>query len=52
MDGYDGAGLGDKVGFTVLSSKDSTLYYSNNWVLDLTAWKTVPQPASGTLEIN
>jgi hypothetical protein len=37
--------MNDKVGFTVLSSKDSKLYYSNNWVLDNTTspstWRTV-----------
>jgi hypothetical protein len=37
---------GDKIGFTVLSSKDGTLYYSNNWVYDANklAWATVVQP--------
>ena len=44
------AGSYDLIGFTVLSSKDSSLYYSNNWVLDATtkSWKTVPQPVSTT----
>jgi hypothetical protein len=37
---------GDKIGFTVLSSKDGTLYYSNNWLYDTSnlAWATVIQP--------
>jgi hypothetical protein len=37
---------GDEIGFTVLSSKDSSLYYSNNWVYDSNklAWATVWQP--------
>ncbi|HYZ92007.1 MAG TPA: MBG domain-containing protein, partial [Actinomycetota bacterium] len=46
MDAHDGGlSSGDKVGFTVLSSKDSSLYYSNNWVYDnaTAGWKTVPQ---------
>jgi hypothetical protein len=35
----------DQVGFTVLSSKTSQLYYSNNWIWDDTtrSWKTVVQ---------
>jgi len=35
----------DKIGFTVLSSKNSALYYSNNWVYDsgTLSWRTVPQ---------
>src|SRR5439155_13010426 len=39
---------GDKIGFTVLSTKDSSLYYSNNWVYDSSklAWATVAQPMS------
>ena len=39
---------GDTIGFTVLSSKDSSLYYSNNWQYDPTtkAWKTVQEPVS------
>jgi hypothetical protein len=41
---------GDKVGFTVLSSKDGNLFYSNNWVYDSAtlAWKTVNQSVSNT----
>jgi protocatechuate 3,4-dioxygenase beta subunit len=37
---------GDSIGFTVLSSKTSELYYSNNWVYDSAkkAWATVKQP--------
>ncbi|MGN6430909.1 MAG: beta strand repeat-containing protein, partial [Gaiellaceae bacterium] len=36
---------GDKIGFTVLSTKNSSLYYSNNWVYDsgALAWKTVTE---------
>jgi hypothetical protein len=39
---------GDKIGFTVISSKDSSLYYSNNWVYDSNklAWATVMQSMS------
>ena len=50
--GCSGTG-GDSIGFTVLSSKDSSLYYSNNWVFDsLTlAWKTVKQPVSGATAV-
>jgi hypothetical protein len=40
----------DTIGFTILSSKDSSLYYSNNWTFDTKtlAWKTVLQPIAGT----
>ena len=40
---------GDKIGFTVLSSKTSSLYYSNNWVYDdpSKSYRTVPQPVTG-----
>ncbi|PYS18933.1 MAG: hypothetical protein DMG17_04440 [Acidobacteria bacterium] len=36
MDAHDGRLTGDpdKLAFTVLSSKDGTLYYSNNWTFD------------------
>ena len=37
----------DKIGFTVLSTKDSTLYYSNDWFFDGTVWKTRLQAATG-----
>jgi len=33
----------DEVGFTVLSSKTSTLAYSNRWVLESSVWKTRTQ---------
>ncbi len=39
-------GTSDGVGFTVLSSKDSTLYYSNNWALSGGAWQTVLETIS------
>jgi hypothetical protein len=63
MDAHDGNGLTatgatiytpDTVGFTVLSSKDSTLFYSNNWVYDSVtkSWRTVQQDvANGTSAI-
>jgi MBG domain-containing protein/Big-like domain-containing protein len=40
---------GDTIGFTVLSGKDSSLYYSNNWVYDtqILGWRTVLQSVSG-----
>jgi hypothetical protein len=40
---------GDTIGFTVLSSKTSALYYSNNWVYNSStkAWQTVPQNVYG-----
>ena len=43
----------DTVGFTILSSKDSSLYYSNNWTYDANtlAWKTVLQPIAGTTPV-
>jgi hypothetical protein len=39
----------DQVGFTVLSSKTSTLYFSNNWVYDSAtkSWRTVLQNVLG-----
>ncbi|MFZ5854973.1 MAG: S8 family serine peptidase [Chloroflexota bacterium] len=42
----------DEVGFTVLSSKTSTLFYSNRWVLDSSVWKTRTQTlVIGTITI-
>jgi hypothetical protein len=43
-----GSSGGDTIGFTVLSSKDSSLYYSNNWVYDtsILGWRTVQQAVS------
>jgi len=50
VDGLDSSS-GDSIGITVLSTKDSTLYYSNNWVLDTSktpnVWKTVPEAITG-----
>src|SRR5436189_1307322 len=48
MDAHDGGTTGDTVAFTVLSSKDSSLYYSNNWTYDATilGYRTVAQPVS------
>ena len=45
MDAHDGGTI-DTIGFTVLSSKDGSLYYSNNWVWDpaTLSFRTVPQP--------
>ena len=40
---YQSGTLTDRVGFTVLSSKTSELYYSNNWVLVGNVWKTQMQ---------
>jgi hypothetical protein len=39
----------DTIGFTVLSSKDGSLYYSNNWVYNSSVggWSTVQEPVSG-----
>jgi hypothetical protein len=50
MDAHDGGTAGDTIGFTVLSSKNSSLYYSNNWVYDSSSksWKTVQQAVSNT----
>src|SRR5205823_7761198 len=47
-DAHDGGTTGDKVGFTVLSSKDGSLYYSNNWTYDAptVSYKTVMQDVS------
>jgi hypothetical protein len=56
VDGYDNGSTGDTIGFTVLSTKDSTLYYSNKWVLDTNkspnVWKTLPQALEGSFTIN
>ena len=50
-----GTNANDTVGFTVLSSKTSQVYYSNDWVYDpiAVAWRTqqdkvTPAGASGT----
>jgi hypothetical protein len=45
MDAHDGGATGDTVSLTVLSSKDGSLYYSNNWVYDTAtlSYKTVLQ---------
>ena len=47
-------GTPDKVGVTVLSSKDSTLFYSNQWLLQSNVWKTVTEAvnAGGFVTIN
>src|SRR5439155_12925686 len=55
MDAHDGGVTGDTIAFTVLSSKDGMLYYSNNWVYDnLTlSWRTMPQAVTGVaVQIN
>jgi hypothetical protein len=44
VDVVEGQGTMALAGFTVLSSKDSTLYYSNQWVRSGTVWATVVQP--------
>jgi hypothetical protein len=48
MDAHDGGASNDTIGFTVLSSKDGSLYYSNNWVYDSPSksWRTVQQGVS------
>jgi hypothetical protein len=50
VDAHDGGSSGDTIGFTVLSSKDSSLYYSNNWVYDLAAkaWRTTQEPVDNS----
>jgi streptogramin lyase len=52
VDAHDAGGTtaGDTVGFTVLSSKSSTLYWSNNWSYDSTAkaWRTMQQSVTAT----
>jgi hypothetical protein len=50
MDSHDGGSSGDTIGFTVLSSKDGSMYYSNNWTYDSPSksWRTVQQPVSNT----
>ena len=44
---------GDSIGFTVLSSKTSALYYSNNWVYSdpTKSWRTVPQDINGSAAV-
>ena len=48
VDARDRGTTGDTIGFTVLSSKDSSLYYSNNWTYDeaTKSWRTVQQPVT------
>jgi hypothetical protein len=38
-----GGPTGDEVGFTVLSSKTSTMRFSNRWILDNNVWQTKTQ---------
>ncbi|MEA2557659.1 MAG: hypothetical protein QOG88_1197, partial [Actinomycetota bacterium] len=40
-----GTAGGDTIGFTVLSTKTSSLYYSSNWTYDssILGWRTVQQ---------
>ena len=46
-------GVPDKVGFTLLSTKDSKLLYSNRWLLVGTTWKTdVETLKTGTVTVN
>ncbi len=48
-----GTGPTSKVGFTVLSSSTSNMFYSNNWVLSNQTWNTVPQLIkSGSITAN
>jgi hypothetical protein len=44
---------GDTIGFTVMSSKDSALYFSNNWAYasDTRSWRTIQRPVSGTCAV-
>jgi hypothetical protein len=44
VDVVEGKGTLAQVGFTVLSSKNSTLYYSNKWVRSGNTWATALQP--------
>ncbi|WP_392544136.1 MBG domain-containing protein [Oryzobacter telluris] len=57
VDAHEGCGTsptcsgsgGDTIGFTVLSSKDSSLYYSNNWAYDSNtkSFRTIQQSVTG-----
>ncbi len=52
MDVTDNSSGSDEVGFTAMSSSNSQLFYSNNWVADATGWKTVTQViSSGKAEV-
>jgi hypothetical protein len=59
VDAHDGCSsgancTGDTIGFTVLSSKDSSLYYSNSWQLDSTgtkSWRTFQQAVAGPMGV-
>jgi hypothetical protein len=50
IDAHDGGASADTIGFTVLSTKDGSLYYSNNWVYDSAsaAWRTLQQGVSNS----
>ena len=55
MDAHDGGASGDTIGFTVLSSKDSTLYYSNDWFFNPlnSTWSTRSQSLlTGGTQVN
>jgi hypothetical protein len=44
---------GALVGFTVISSRNSEMFYSNQWLLTTGGWKTVPQESeTGGVDIN
>ena len=45
---YVNPAMKDQVGFTVLSTKDSSVYYSNNWGLVGNVWKTQMQDVDET----
>ncbi len=49
---YASTATPDEIGFTVLSSSNSNLFYSNRWVLESGAWKTLPQQIAGTMKVN
>jgi len=48
-----GGSTGDEVGFTVLSSKSSELFYSNRWVYDSgkKVWQTKTQAFTGIINV-
>jgi hypothetical protein len=54
MDAHDGGASGDTIGFTILSTKDSTMYYSNDWFFDAATqtWNTRSQALTGGIQIN
>jgi len=55
MDAHDGGASADTIGFTLLSGKDSTMYYPNDWFFNSlnSTWSTRSQSlVTGGIQVN